>query len=67
MVDVLTDGKMKIGACKLPDRKKPCLYIEIGNEVVVYGTFQNGERAKQFMDKLAQFVRAPTPCGGEGG
>lgn len=61
MVGALTDGKTKIGACHLPDRKKPCLYIETGNEVVVYGTFQNEERAKQFMDKLAQFTRATTP------
>lgn len=67
MVDVLSDGKMKIGACKLPDRKKPCLYVEEGNNITVYATFQSDERAKQFMDKLAQFVGATTPCGGEGG
>lgn len=55
---VLTDGKTKIGAYKFRDRKNPCLCIEEGNEIVVYGTFKDKERADEFMNRIAQFVCA---------
>lgn len=58
MAKVLTDGKTRIGAFMFPDRKKPCLCIETGNVCVVYGTFQNKERANEFMDKLGTLVHA---------
>lgn len=34
MLRVLTDGKVKIGAYKFSDRKKPCLCIDRIEEVV---------------------------------
>ena len=48
MPRVLTDGKTKIGAFMFPDRKKPCLGMERGNECIIYGHFNS----------LAQLVKA---------
>ena len=50
MPKVLTDGKTKIGAYRFPDRKKPCLCIEEGNSIVVYGHFNTFEGAEEFMN-----------------
>jgi hypothetical protein len=58
MPKVLTDGKISIGAYMFPDRKRPCLCISEGNQSVVYGYFHNIESADEFMDKLADLVRA---------
>lgn len=58
MPRVLTDGNIKIGAYMFPDRKKPALCIEEGNEIVVYGYFQSSHGAKDFMDKLGKMVGA---------
>ena len=58
MAKVLTNGKISIGAYMFPDRKKPCLCIEEGNEVVVYGHFNTIDGAKEFMDKLGRLVGA---------
>ena len=55
---VLTDGKVKIGAYKFPDRKKPCLCIAEGSRIVVYGHFNTFEGAEQFMEKLGELVGA---------
>lgn len=49
---------LKIGAFLLPDRKRPCLGVQRGNEVVVYGTFQSVEAADLFMTELAKLVGA---------
>ena len=59
MAKVLTyDGTIKIGAYKIPERKKPCLCIEQGNALTVYGTFIDNNAANEFMDKLGDFVGA---------
>ena len=58
MPRVLTNGKVKIGAYKVPDRKKPCLCIEEGNGIVVYGHFNTFEGAEEFMKRLGELVGA---------
>lgn len=58
MPRVLTDGNIKIGAYMFPDRKKPALCIEEGNEIVVYGYFQSSNGANDFMDRLGELVGA---------
>lgn len=59
MPRVLTvDGSVKIGAYSFPDRKRPCLCVEKGNTCVVYGSFIDIDRAKEFMDELAALVGA---------
>lgn len=55
---VLTDGKVKIGAYILPDRKKPCLCVEKGNTCTIYGHFIDCDRANDFMSELAALVGA---------
>ena len=56
MAKVLTDGKTKIGAYRFPDRKKPCLCIEEGNRIVVYGHFNTFEGADEFMNRLGKLI-----------
>ena len=58
MPRVLTDGKIKIGAYRLPVKKKIALCVEEGNEIVVCGYFTRLELAEYFMDKLAECVGA---------
>lgn len=65
MARVLTDGKMKIGAYMFQDRKNPCLCIEEGNKIVVYGRFNTPDGAKEFMDKLGRLIGAQM-VGGDG-
>lgn len=43
-----------IGAMSLPDRKKPCLVVECGNECVVIGTFNNADCVEFFEQALRQ-------------
>lgn len=54
----LTNEKISIGAYMFPDRKKPCLCVEEGNEIVVYGHFNTIDGADRFMDKLGRLVGA---------
>ena len=59
MGKVLTrDGKIKIGTYTFPDRAKPCLCVEQGNTITVYGTFNNKASADEFMDALADLTHA---------
>ena len=58
MLTVLTNGKIRIGAYSLPDRKKIALCVEEGNEIVVCGYFTNLGNAEYFMDKLSDLVGA---------
>lgn len=51
-------GDTKIGAYKFKDRKKPCLCVEKGNEIIVYGTFNNDKSADNFMNELGKFLNA---------
>ena len=62
MPKVLTDGKIRIGAYMLPDRKRPCLCISEGNQSVVYGYFHNIECADEFMNKFGKLVSAEMEC-----
>lgn len=56
MPRVLTNGKIKLGAYRFPDRKKIALCVAEGNEIVVCGYFTKLENAEYFMDKLAECV-----------
>ena len=40
------------------DRKKPCICVQKGNQITIYGTFNSIESADKFMDELAEFLRA---------
>ena len=50
------DSDVSIGAFRFPDRKKPCLCVQKGNQCVVYGSFIDSDRADEFMDELALFL-----------
>lgn len=58
MAKVITDGETKIGAYRVPRRKKICLCVDQGNEIVVYGTFTSKKHAEEFINRLADFVGA---------
>ena len=58
MLNVLTNGKIRIGAYSLPDRKKIALCVEEGNEIVVCGYFTKLGNGEYFMDKLSDLVGA---------
>jgi hypothetical protein len=67
MAKKLTDGKISIGAYMFPDRKKPCLCVEEGNRIVVYGHFNTVEGADDFMGILGKMVGASFEGGVEDG
>jgi hypothetical protein len=48
-----------------PDRKKPCLCVEEGNQCVVYGHFNTVEGADKIMDILGRMVGAEIEGGAE--
>lgn len=52
----LTNGKVKVGACKLPGRKLPSLFIEEESKITVIGHFKSEEDAELFIEKLADIV-----------
>lgn len=56
MKQYLTNGKIKVGACTLPGRKLPSLFIEEENKITVIGHFNSKEDAELFVDKLAEIV-----------
>lgn len=64
MPRVLTNGKVKIGAFMFPDRKKPMLCKQKGNEIVAYGSFRSIEAANHFMEALGKLVQAEFDDGG---
>lgn len=67
MLRVLTYGTgTSIGAYMFPDRKKPCLCIQEGSKIVVYGTFNDEQSATKFMNKLGEFVGAKVESEGKG-
>ena len=67
MGNVLTNRKIKIGAYNFPNRKKPCLCIEEGNRIVVYGYFNSSECAEEFMKKFSELVGVKIDRGNENG
>lgn len=52
----LTNGQIKVGACRLPGRKLPSLFIEEENKITVIGHFNGEEDAVMFVEKLAEIV-----------
>lgn len=67
MAKKLTNGEISIGAYMFPDRKKPCLCVEEGNQIVVYGHFNTVESADAFIDILGKMVGATFERGAEDG
>lgn len=67
MAKKLTDGKISIGAYMFPDRKKPCLCVQEGSKIVVYGHFNTVEGADKFIDILGKMVGATFERGEEDG
>lgn len=65
MPKVLTNGKIKIGAYRFPDRKLPALCVEEGNAITVYGHFNSFDGADKFMDKVAEVIGCPNESGGD--
>jgi hypothetical protein len=49
-------GGVFIGAVSYPDRKKPCLVVQRGNEAVVIGTFSNVSSVQYFEDALKEML-----------
>ena len=47
---------IEIGAFEFPDRKKPILGIQKGNQCVVYGHFIDKERADEFINRLGELL-----------
>ena len=47
-----------------PDRKKPMLCKQEGNEIVAYGSFRSIEAANHFMEALGKLVQAEFDDGG---
>lgn len=60
MATILTKSgcTTRIGVWRFPDRKRPCLCIEKGNEVTIYGTFTSENAARLFMKELGEFLDA---------
>lgn len=56
MANVLTNGKVKIGAYRFHDRKHLALCVAEGNSIVVCGYFNNDDNADFFMNKLAELI-----------
>jgi hypothetical protein len=47
-----------VGAMTFPDRKRPALVIQRGNQGTVYGYFKSEASADLFMDALAELIGA---------
>lgn len=58
MHNVITDGKTKVGAYNIPDRKRIALCIEEENAIVICGYFTKPKYAEFFMKKLGECVGA---------
>lgn len=58
MHNVITDGKTKVGAYNIPDRKRIALCVEEENEIVICGYFTKPLYADYFMTKLSELVGA---------
>ena len=56
MPRVLTNGKIKVGAYRFPDRKRIALCVEEGNTINVCGYFSSVDNAEFFMNKIAEII-----------
>lgn len=52
----ISNNGIFIGAMSFPDRKKPCLVIEKGNEVIIIGTFNNVKCVDAFETALKKLI-----------
>ena len=46
-----------IGAQSYPDRKKPCLVVQRGNEAIIVGTFNNANCVETFGKALQEMLK----------
>ena len=51
-------GDTSIGITHLPDRKRPCLYIQEGGVLYPVAYFTREDFAEKFWEELKRFVRA---------
>lgn len=58
MALVLTNGRISVGAYKIPDRKKIAICVKEGSKLIVCGYFTKDENAEYFMRKLGECVGA---------
>lgn len=58
MAMVLTDGKIKVGAYRLPDRKRIAICVLEGSRMNVCGYFTSEANAEFFMRKVAEMIGA---------
>lgn len=61
----ITGHGLFIGAMRFPDRKRPCLVVERGNEAVVIGTFISEERVDYFEKSLREVFEGGNDNGSE--
>ena len=55
----VSNGNISIGFEMFPGiRKKPCIVVRQGNEIIILGTFKNKDDAVFFVDKLAELTNA---------
>lgn len=52
----IANGKIYIGVRHFPDRKKPSLVVERGNQVVVLGSFINEHAVEEFEKGLKELL-----------
>lgn len=53
-----------IGVTQFPDRKRPSLFVQEGNVVTVVASFNSGEGAKYFKEKVFQMLEGMIKEGG---
>lgn len=53
---VLTNGKIKVGAYRVPDRKKIAFCVEKDNHVCICGYFTSKEHAEFLMNKIGEII-----------
>lgn len=53
-----------IGAVSYPDRKKPCLVVQRGNEAVIIGTFNNVSCVQHFEEAIRELLGNHLNTGG---
>ena len=58
MPNVLTNGKIKVGAYRFRDKKKIALCVEENKTITTCGYFSGEDHALFFMEKLAECVGA---------
>lgn len=52
----IQNNEIFVGAIHFPDRKKPCLIVERGNQALVLGSFRNEEMVEEFEKALKEIL-----------